>query len=74
VIVLAAFLGLWAGVLAAFCWIVWREWRRDQRMRAMEARAESLAERAHGLPPGSPDVLPLWTRGNHRDIGSRWPR
>jgi hypothetical protein len=56
-IMLAAFLGLWAGVLAAFCWIVWREWRRDQRMRAMEARAESLAERAHGLP-GPPDVLP----------------
>jgi hypothetical protein len=46
-------------------------WRRDQRMRAMEARAESLVERAHGLPP---DVLPLWTRGNPRDIAGRWPR
>jgi hypothetical protein len=71
---LAAFLGLWAGVLAAFCWIVWREWRVDRAMRAAENRAEGLARRTHGRTHGPPDVLPLWTRGNPRDIAGRWPR
>jgi hypothetical protein len=74
-IVLAVFLGVWAGPLIALVWLVWREWRRDRATRDAETRARGLAERAHGLPPGPPDVIPLWARGNPRDVASRdWPR